>query len=117
MAGNPQELQYGERSQLQAAGQKELGISGGVRPQRDAGRPAEGIVPAQGTATAPTGIPSEHEEVMREYFEAERALRTARLYANSPTAGPWARLLYRSAQVEHTKAAMRMKQLTPDWEI
>ena len=115
----PDELQYGERSQLQALGQKELGITGGIRPERPAGRPSgtmsnAGIPPA---TEAEYNVPPEEQEAMEDWFAAAKALRTATAYAQMPGAGAYSRLTLAAAQAAYQRASQHLKGGTPDWDF
>ena len=125
MAGSPNELQYGQRSQLQQLGQKELGVTGGMRPGRPAGRPsavapaaarpvpgAAPVAPAQTNA-----VPDEHRQLMVDYLTAERAVRTAQWYAMQPGAGPWSQLMLQAATMQRDHAGLTFQQGTPSWSF
>lgn len=121
---DPKELQYGERSQLQALGQKEMGITGGMRPGRAAGRPSgsgmsDPNAALQGVSPGPDQyeVPADQREKMVRWFRAAKAYRTAQSYAASPLAGPWERLSLQAAKQEMDTASMALKAGTPDWDF
>jgi hypothetical protein len=120
----PDELQYGQRSQLQALGQKELGITGGMRPGRAAGRPSgsgmsDPNAQLQGVTPGPDQyqVPEDQQAVMKSWFRAAKAYRTAAAYAAMPNAGPWAQWAYMAAQQNYETASIKLKTGTPDWEF
>lgn len=118
----PKELQYGERSQLQAAGQKELPLSGAQRPERAAGRPANPNQPYVPEVAAPAGPQplspqmEQYKALMEDYFVAEGAYRTATVAAQ-PSAGPWGQLLLQAATVARDRTAYLLKTGTPDYDL
>jgi len=115
------ELQYGERSQLDSLGAKELPVTGGMRQARPAGRPAGSISGQAPTAPvaaeAEYDVPEDQRFLMSDFFETEKALRTARTYLAMPGAGAWAQLMYAAALQSRDTAAAKLKVGTPDWEI
>ncbi len=80
------------------------------RPPRSGG--SARVNGSQGSAPAPS-IPEEHRALMRDYSRKLVLYQRAKVAAEDPTAGPWARLLAELQQGELASAAMALFSQTP----